>query len=491
MKCPNCSFMNSEDSKTCKVCGFELNVRPYVTKKRTIDAEEEAELDSVLKSLFGTDEDDPLDVATTYRLLKNKRDIKQEVEERPPVSNSAKNVFADPIDSETTTPPVDMMPPVTPIANNEETDSDSNHRPAYNLRIIIATFGVLIILIALFKVGLLDAPWRYEKDEVETTEATEALIEPTSVSSAIEAITIGDLPAMVPINNFLNELPDFINKGNLVILADFKRSQDALEVLTPFANIGNLEKIAAYEVVSSDVTDQNGVFTVSTQLNRLINGQQTEVNAIWDFTVVNQSGTWKIDAIGVQTDGLIIASKPMETTENISATQPPSTEPPTENTTQPTTPSTTEAVTQTTTEAVTLSGFISSGGFSGGEGTFGQDVAFARYGYHQSYERIVFDIYEWLGGEPTTRAERITLYATNISADGKTISITLNGAIDAYARSSGIDLKGSPFIKSIDYMDPGNGDAVAIIISLSQKSQYKVFELKSPAKLVVDIAPLN
>jgi len=485
MKCPNCSFMNSEDSKTCKVCGFELNVRPYVTKKRTIDAEEEAELDSVLKSLFGKDEDDPLDVATTYRLLKNKRDIKQEAEETTPVASTPKNDISPPLVPDTTTPPD------TSVGNDEETDSDSNDRPAYSLRIIIATFGVLIILIALFKVGLLDAPWRYEKDDAEKTEATEALTEPTTVSSTIEAITIGDMPAMVPINNFLNELSGFINKGNLVILADFKRSQDALEVLTPFANIGNLEKIASYEVVSSDVMDQNGIFTVSTQLNRLINGQQTVVNAIWDFTVINQSGTWKIDAIGVQTDGLMIASKPMETTENLSATQPPSTEAPTEKPTQPTTPSTTEAVTQTTTEAAALSGFISSGGFSGGLGSFGQDVAFARYGYHQSYERIVFDIYEWIGGEPSTRAEKITLYATNISADGKTISITLNGAIDAYARSSGIDLKGSSVIKSVDYMDPGNGDAVAIIISLSQKSQYKVFELKSPAKLVVDIAPLN
>lgn len=487
MKCPNCSFMNSEDSKTCKVCGFELNVRPYVSKKRTIDAEEEAELDSVLKSLFGMDEDDPLDVATTYRLLKNKRDIKQELVENSTESDAPETATlgnAEPVMPAKKVPTEDTTPPSN---SDEESDSEPRQRPGYNTRIIIATFGVLIVLIALFKVGLLDAPWRYENGNLETTEATEALTESTTSIAANNDITIGDLPAMTPINNFLNALPDFINKGNLVILADFKRSQDALEVLTPFANIGNLEKISAYEVVSSDATDEEGIFTVNTQLNRLINGQQTVVNAIWNFAVVNQSGTWKIDALGVQTEGLIIASKPIETTtESISPT-----EPATQPATQPTTQATTEKTTEATTESTALSGFISSGGFSGGEGSFGQDVAYARYGFHQTYERIVFDIYEWIGGQPSTRTERITLYASNISADGKTISITLNGAIDAYARTSGIDLKGSQNIKSVDYMDPGNGDAVAIIISLTQKSQYKVFELKSPARLVIDIAPLD
>jgi len=105
MKCPNCSFVNTDDIKACRVCGFDLmpieDLKPGETtnehdpsesyappktlaasdtktsKRRMIDDSEDEALDSAFKSIFGNDdefEEDPLDVATVERVLQ-KRDM--------------------------------------------------------------------------------------------------------------------------------------------------------------------------------------------------------------------------------------------------------------------------------------------------------------------------------------------------------------------------------------------------------------------------------
>ena len=81
MKCPNCSFVNTDDIKTCRVCGFELTPAEVPTlvetfntngpsksqsqneslaktsKRRLIDDSEDEALDSAFKSIFGVESD--------------------------------------------------------------------------------------------------------------------------------------------------------------------------------------------------------------------------------------------------------------------------------------------------------------------------------------------------------------------------------------------------------------------------------------------------
>ncbi len=187
------------------------------------------------------------------------------------------------------------------------------------------------------------------------------------------------------------------------------------------------------------------------------------------------------DSTSITTESTPQTTEIAESTETSNVETTAQTEP------QTTTQATTQPPTQPTTEAQ-LEGFISTGGFSGGTQTSGQDVAFARYGLHDGYERLVFDIYEWVGGKPTDTVSEIGPYETSISTDGKTITINLNGAINAYAKQEALDLKGSKTLLSVTYDTPSTGERVQITLKFAEPVKYKVFNLKSAARLVVDFA---
>ncbi|HAS73682.1 MAG TPA: hypothetical protein DCS67_06020 [Clostridiales bacterium UBA8960] len=458
MKCPNCSFQNSDDAISCRVCGYELISKPQTPKKRVVDDSEDEALDSALKVLFGVegkgkimDEEDALDAAMMERLLKKKRQYSmQEL-----------------ADIESPESEVDDVELDKAIVNKTR-----------NVRIFTLVLVILIIVSLLFKTSLSSAPWKYSANNATTTPQTTEAIAQTTETSTYEVFSLGGEESLEPVNAFFIMLPEFINKGNLNILTLFSNSQEALDLLTQFASIGNLEKVADATIEQSELDESGASYTVSTLLNRLINGQQTQTPVTWDFRTVNSSLRWTIESFSIDTD-------PQMTTESASQTQ---------STTQaPTTQRATQSTTEATTEApkAELTGFVSTGGFSGGTKSNGQDIASARYGHHIDFDRIVFDIYEWQGGQPQNTVDVITTYSTSISADGKTISIVLNGAIDAYARNLTLDLKGREHIKSVTYSTAGSTESVTINISLEQASLYKVFDVKSPARLIVYFAPVN
>lgn len=496
MKCPNCSFMNTDEIKTCRVCGFDLtpietptseeingtlkSVDSIVTvetpsmtdtkisKRRMIDDSEDEALDSAFKSIFGIkgdNEDDPLDVATVERLLQKKRHVQSLA------SEELKEVLdEEDFDEE------------MPFKENEETIVPISRKKIVFMMVLS---GLLLLLLAL-KVFIPELPWKYESTIV-ITETTE--VESTEIESTTEtALNLGDDLSLVPVNAFFNMLPDFINRGNLTILGLFENSQEALEVLTSFAVIGNLEKITEATLTESDITEDSAMFTVTTLTNRLIDGQQTQTDSVWDFRSILKNDIWVLESLAFETGETVTQNTTEKTTETTTEKV---TETSTAETTEATTKeTTTEEITtaETTTEAPLLSGFSSSGNFSGGKFESGQDIAFARYGYHDTYERLAFDLYAWIGGKPDQPADSVTSYTANLSDDGRTISIILTGAIEAYASQSTLNLTNSANIDSVSYNYFGNGDAVAITISLKQRSQFKVFNLESPAKLVVDIA---
>lgn len=482
MKCPNCSFQNSDDSIACKVCGFELP-RPVKTpkehsenppptqrkdlpRKRLMDDEDDKALDDVMKSLFGhdqsdrvIDEDDALDAAMMEKLLKKKRIQQQKAPVAPTEPSTEK--------------------PASAAADKHA----STDKPQYNIRIILSAAAIVLVMFLLLKTGFSKSFWRYDSGdsttEPVTVASTETLTEPTTEV----AFSLGDDAILEPINLFFRGLPDFVNKGNLNVLTLFSNSQDALEVLSAFASIGNLEKISSTKIDSIDLYEDGGAYTITTALNRLISGQQTETSAIWDFKVLKTSNGYVIESLGIDTDDLEVAI------ESTTSTTQPTTIKPTESTTKPiTTETSTEATTE---EPVALDGFIDKGGFTGGVLASGQDIAAARFGHNIGFDRIVFDLYEWKGGQPTDSAETVTQYATSISEDKKSIKITFTGALDAYAKNSALDLKGYQSVQSVSYDVSGSTESVVVTINLSAASVYKVINVKSPARLIVDFAPTD
>lgn len=457
MKCPNCSFANSDDAISCRVCGYDLPSKPQAPKKRIVDDSEDEALDSALKSLFGTDdklgtmdEEDVLDAAMMERLLKKKRQKT-----------------------------MDEMTPVVP--EKEENDFQASiAKKTRNVGVFALVLAILIIVTILLKTSLSSAPWKYNR-ETNVTEAPTTIADvQTTEEVPDQPFTLGDDIALQPVNAFFNMLPDFVNKGNLNILTLFSNSQEALDILTAFSSIGNLEKIAQADIDASEIDSAGASYTIRTMLNRLIGGQQTVTPVIFDFRTSNDATGWRIESFSIDTSDTAQSSQPT-----------------TQATTQSTTQTTTapRTTTQTTTKAnddapkVELTGFVGSGEFSGGVKSSGQDIASARYGHHIDFDRIVFDIYEWQGGQPQNPVENITEYKSSISSDGKTISIVLYGALDAYARNSLLDLKGRNHIKSVTYNSAGSTESVTINISLENRSVYKVFDVKSPARLIVDFAP--
>ncbi|HSN66516.1 MAG TPA: hypothetical protein VLS94_07740, partial [Fusibacter sp.] len=168
MKCPNCSFFNTDDIKTCRVCGFDLTPapatseetsntvgpskssesnaanktpvvsEPKLSKRRMIDDSEDEALDSAFKSIFGADgnpEDDPLDVATVERFLQKKRHIETiEVEDD----------FSDTVDE-----------PIDTLVEEEEEPSLSKKKVVF--MVILSAMLLILLALKIFWPGL---PWK-------------------------------------------------------------------------------------------------------------------------------------------------------------------------------------------------------------------------------------------------------------------------------------------------------------------------------------------
>ena len=468
MKCPNCSFVNADDAKQCKICGYDL---PIVVPKREFNDEDDEEIDSALKNLFGlkdSDEEDPLDVATVERMLHKKR----------PVQPSRKSEPTAPQVEPSAPPPTKSKRPEKPAQNSDGDEEISKN----SYRVIIIVLAILVLLFIIFKSGIIKLPWKYDSDkEVVTTETTEtqSSVE-TTETTTFEAINLGQAPAIEPLNLFFNYLPEFSNKGNLNITTLFVSSSDALSVLTEFAGTGKIEEIISVDVTDSEINESDATFTIDTVIRQNANGISQTNSVQWDFRVVDQGSSWLLDGVSYNSTaytGSIDTTEPPSTTES---TQTQTTEPPKPTTTEPTTSKPTE---------FDYAGFKSSGSFTGGTLSSGQDVGGVRYGDHGDFERLAFDIMKWVDGTPTETVDIATSYSATLSADGKKITIVLTGARDAYASLNPVNFKDSPNISSVGFSFAGQGESVQIDINLKSPSQFKVFDLKSPARLVVDIAP--
>lgn len=432
MKCPNCSFVNPDASEICKVCGYELiaisieKPEPPISKaspkKIHTNNTDDHELDSALKTLFGSDYDDDSDI----------------------------------IDIELTEsdPELDYY------------DDKSSNKPF----LVIGALGLLVIVLFLFmKSNWSDFPWAYDSDAEQPGQTIEVPVQTDETK---------DKTAEDRVDQFFTLLPTFVNQGNITILTLFSNSEDALDALMGFSENGTFEQLNQYDVKLVEEDTEAMRYSVTTEIERTLDGKNFVEQMQWDFRVISLNDTWSIEYFSTEVisdDTVATPSDPLT---------------PTPVPTPAPTPEPTPAPEPTPVEPEKIAeipeGFLESGTFSGGSITDGQDVATARYGRHDNFERIVFDIYAWTSFEPTETVNEIGVYEAKISGDGKSITVIIGGARGAYANKSRIDLKESTTVSSVEYFFPGSDSAVGITITLKEKGAFKVFSLKEPAKLVVD-----
>lgn len=133
-------------------------------------------------------------------------------------------------------------------------------------------------------------------------------------------------------------------------------------------------------------------------------------------------------------------------------------------------------------------GYKSSGYFTGGKMTDGLDVRAVRWHKHEGYERLVFDIYAWdgvFGDNPFQQTNQSGLYQIG-KEDGDALS--LDGELSGYRAFSAKmpNFKNSKFMKKMQVF-PSDENSFLFTISLKSPATYKVFTLKSPARIIIDI----
>ncbi len=134
--------------------------------------------------------------------------------------------------------------------------------------------------------------------------------------------------------------------------------------------------------------------------------------------------------------------------------------------------------------------YFNSGSVSGGEIADGLDVKNIRWAKRGNFERLVFDIYKWGG---PTNPEGIL---PNINSGTFKFTFKSDTQVDAtFEGYRAFSAKFPVFTKSelvreikIDQDEENAGDSeYKIIIYFKQPVKIEVFELYSPARIVVDI----
>lgn len=430
MKCPNCSFNNPDSAEICKVCGFELQSKtsseptdfeahdshpPKRERKPHFKETDDTELDSALKTLFGSDEsldevheDDEFDI---------------HIEEVP-----------------------------------DEDDYLPKKPPFWIIGALAAALIIVFILIKLLG----------------GNDSSSGDLTPTNITET-PIIVPKDKTAEDQVNQFFTLLPTFVNQGNIAILNLFDDTESNLESLMAYAELGSIESIDGFELTPIDESTQKAQFNVVTQIERISEESSFNEAFRWEFELNQVEGQWLITYFS----GLVQPDVPTTTEPTEETAEPETTAPPT---TAPKTTASTEAPVTETPQA-RPDGFTDSGTFSGGAITDGQDIYSVRYGLHETFERLVFDIYGWTGSEPTETVDQIGVYEATVSSDGKVLTIMIEGARGAFASRNPVEF---PNIDSIEYFYPGSDSAVGIRITLANTGAFKVFELKEPARLIVD-----
>jgi hypothetical protein len=133
-------------------------------------------------------------------------------------------------------------------------------------------------------------------------------------------------------------------------------------------------------------------------------------------------------------------------------------------------------------------GFKSQGYFQGGSIAEDLNVKSIRWHKHNGYERIVLDIYKWNGVFSETPYKKA--HETGLYQIGREVitAASIDGEISGY-RAFTANMPHFSKSASIKKMEVFSNDDNSFIFTLSLKypAAYKVFTLKNPARIVIDI----
>jgi hypothetical protein len=135
-----------------------------------------------------------------------------------------------------------------------------------------------------------------------------------------------------------------------------------------------------------------------------------------------------------------------------------------------------------------LTDFIDSSEVSGGVVTDGKVLNNIRIGKHPDFERIVFDIYEYIGDIGASNlkvSDTACYYNIKYNKSNNNMTIVLSGVrFSNVPKVTNINSPNINYIKEIIYEDDS---AFCYEISFKQSLLYKAYVLENPARIVIDI----
>lgn len=563
MKCPNCSFMNPDNSTICKICGHEFDASDIQNHPSSpespshhahVQSDDDSEIEVTFDTLFGVRSNprkmkNPLDrskdkkrkaqpvsadsvhsesapepsssflrtprvdseeapiqpedinseqetpetnyseaeVTTdtiVYKPHREEEPVKQSTEES--LENQAKpfveDLFVEPqlakeplraVDENT----IDIELTQTGNLQNDfytheedVLDSDDFNRDGRKLTIALLVV-VLALIVAVFaftsKLRGEPSPSNQQDPESPTVTKPEDSTPVASDSSKTSEALI---------ENFFRDLPAYVNDGNISFLMYFNDPQATLDALSKVKNMGTIAKVDYTISDSESVDDQHQTLKVSTNTDRNVDGKHIISQDNWTFNTVLVDGDWLIDAFVLNSDSGSVSNQSSSSSS-------------TDNTSNNASSSNSSSNTTTTTTPSKPEGFVSSGGFKGGVVTDGQDLSNIRYGNHDQYERLVLDLTDWQKTGTDAVVSDPCHYETTISDTGKEITITLSGV---RAASAGLpSFPESSNISAINVFYPSDDSTIGLTLTLKNSSSYKVFSLKEPGRIVIDVMAGN
>lgn len=134
--------------------------------------------------------------------------------------------------------------------------------------------------------------------------------------------------------------------------------------------------------------------------------------------------------------------------------------------------------------------YVSSGSFEGGEVTDGLDVGDMKWMKHGKYERIILYIYKWGSHDKSEGIEPVDVPGYFKISSGKTHK-KLNVALGGYRAFTAKlpRFEKSNLIRDITLPTGeqlATGSGYSFVIGFKIPVQFEVFELHSPARIVID-----
>jgi len=132
--------------------------------------------------------------------------------------------------------------------------------------------------------------------------------------------------------------------------------------------------------------------------------------------------------------------------------------------------------------------YKTSGYFYGGNGGSDLDVRTVRWHKHNGFERLVLDCYQYngvLGDKSYVLTNNTGKYQIGRE---KASSLELDGELKGYRAFSAsvASFSSSKLIDDIEIF-PDEDEVILFTIKLKKSTPYKVFTLKSPARIVIDL----